>query len=333
MSPSPLLHVHQHASLSVKSIDRSQELLRACESNNFQWITALLILEDKLDPTSQSPFSMSGRESTITNISAADSDGWSSLHWASLHGNNLIIAALLKAGANVAQPTHTGDTALSLAARYGQYSSCLLLLAAKSPINLMNREGFSPLMLACRFNHVMLVASLLAAGAGVTTVSTKTCSLTGGVEDSLSLACKNGHHDVIKLLLAAGAVDCRHRCSFDYRGDEGGGFNTLVNAYQKSRDDSTRSLVHREVNWYCRKHFLVFLCQHDHIEPPSSSFSSATRVTVNMSPPPHLHLGFKLPKAQELVFCNLYSTVLIKLVDRKTDRNRGRKNINIFVRH
>lgn len=258
-------------------VGKVKDLLQACEENNNLWLTSLL----KNHTVS---LSSSNVEKSL-DVNSSDRDGWTSLHWASRHNNVEMLSSLIKVGGDVNLKTTTGDTPLSLACLYGNKSSGLLLLETKKcSVNTFNTAGFSPLMYACRFNHIELAEALVAAGANVSARNT----LTG--DDCLALASKNGHKHIIKMLINAGAVEYENSDRFKKSVDA-------------AKDNETRSLLLKEARWFLRKPLLMALTQTDVIESSVSkckleSFSPAT---------------FKPPSIQETVFFNMYREIALYL--------------------
>ena len=66
------------------------------------------------------------------NVNESDTNGWSSLHWASYHGLTNVAQILLRAGADVNAETLLGETSLSLA--YNEYVKSVLLKHGANPI-------------------------------------------------------------------------------------------------------------------------------------------------------------------------------------------------------
>lgn len=256
-------------SVVSNKFDKSQHLLKACVNNNSLWIANLLK-------------TVTANDNSL--LKAKDSDGWSPLVWTARHGS--APSALLKAGADVNDTTHTGDTPLSVAALYGNTTTGIQLIQSQDcKINTLNREGYSPLMYACRFNHILFAEALIAAGADVNTVNPRTG------DDSLTMACRNGHQHIIKMLINAGAVEL----------ENSSGFKT---AEEQAKDEETRLLLVKETRWFLRRPFLMALTQSDVIEScHSKSREEATEAAAM----------FKPPSVQEMVFFNLHREVAMFL--------------------
>ena len=96
-----------------------------------------------------------------------------------------------------------GQTQLWIATSVGDVAKVCSLLAASEGallVDLQDKDGASPLHVACLFDHMEVVHSLLAAGAKV---NLKT---NDGVSP-LHLACEHGHVEVVCALLSEGAME------------------------------------------------------------------------------------------------------------------------------
>ncbi|XP_078019257.1 caskin-2 isoform X2 [Epinephelus lanceolatus] len=139
-------------------------------------------------------------------VDIKDINGMRPLHYAAWQGKADSVLLLLRAGASVNSASHDGQTPLHLSAQYGHYEVSEMLLQHQSNPCLTNKAKKTPLDLACEFGRLK-VAQLLLSSNMVTAL------LEGeGVHDSLEspsttplhLAARNGHKDIIKLLLKAG---------------------------------------------------------------------------------------------------------------------------------
>lgn len=281
--------------LKRSNFNWSNEIVKACETNNYWWISNILKTTSSDHATIvNTSFEDDGKKRI--DIDVCDADGWSGLHWASRNNNDLIVTSLLRAGSDINKTTPMGHTPLNLAALYGSNSSALLLLqVAGCDVNTRSHDGNTPLMHASRFNHTSLVTSLLAAGAD-------THHRNPRGDDCLSLACRNGHHAVVKLLVNAGAVsDNVDRAVASCR-DE-----STRRALLCCRDDATRGVLLREYRWFLRKSFLVTLVQGGLISPFWEERGGGRDLHATQSS------GDKAEQppasAQELVFCNLYREI------------------------
>lgn len=87
--------------------------------------------------------------------------------WAAINGHTEMVAALLKAGADVDVETQEGMTALTLAANFGYAEVAKALLTAGVDVNTAVQNAWTPLMYAAKAGHADLVKLLLDAGADV----------------------------------------------------------------------------------------------------------------------------------------------------------------------
>ncbi|KAM9426784.1 caskin-2 [Pholidichthys leucotaenia] len=138
-------------------------------------------------------------------VDIKDINGMRPLHYAAWQGKADSVLLLLRAGASVNSTSLDGQIPLHLSAQYGHYEVSEMLLQHQSNPCLLNKAKKTPLDLACEFGRLK-VAQLLLSSNMVAAL------LEGGGKDSLDspsttplhLAARNGHKDVIKLLLKAG---------------------------------------------------------------------------------------------------------------------------------
>ena len=133
------------------------------------------------------------------DISAAQVDGMTALHWAAYHENPELAALLLGAGAGASAANRYGITPLSLACTNGDASMIGLLLTAGADPNTMLPGGETALMTAARTGRTEAVRALLAAGAAVNAQEERRG------QTALMWAAAEGHAEVVQALLAAGA--------------------------------------------------------------------------------------------------------------------------------
>ena len=102
-------------------------------------------------------------------VSAAQGDGMTALHWAAITNDTELTDLLLVAGANVKATTRVGSyTPLVLAAREGNAAVMDPLLKAGADANAKTTNGTSALMLAAQSGSTEAVTLLLDAGADLT---------------------------------------------------------------------------------------------------------------------------------------------------------------------
>uniref|UniRef100_A0A8C9QYU0 CASK interacting protein 2 n=1 Tax=Scleropages formosus TaxID=113540 RepID=A0A8C9QYU0_SCLFO len=138
-------------------------------------------------------------------VDIKDSNGMRPLHYAAWQGKADSVLMLLRAGASVNGASQDGQTPLHLAAQYGHYEVSEMLLQHQSNPCLVNKAKKTPLDLACEFGRLK-VAQLLLNSNMVAAL------LEGERKDGpdpptntpLHLAARNGHKDIIRMLLKAG---------------------------------------------------------------------------------------------------------------------------------
>ncbi|KAK6301490.1 hypothetical protein J4Q44_G00275430 [Coregonus suidteri] len=144
-------------------------------------------------------------EAQVT-VDIKDTNGMRPLYYAAWQGKADSVLLLLRAGASVNTPSQDGHIPLHLSAQYGHYQVSEMLLQHQSNPCLVNKANKTPLDLACEFgrlevaqlllNSNMVVALLEGEGLdGLDPASSNT---------PLHLAARNGHKDIIRLLLKAG---------------------------------------------------------------------------------------------------------------------------------
>ncbi|XP_070183018.1 caskin-2-like [Littorina saxatilis] len=172
------------------------------------------------------------------NINFQDGDGMSALHQASLMGSTDVIKLLLDSGSSPDLKDNKGMVALHYAAWQGRPDPVQALLLKHSPVNEQALNGETPLHLACQHGHIHVVKLLLTHHADPTICNkelktpldlacefgrykvaeqllrSNLCEkiledspidmLDNGRTTCLHLAAKNGHSDIIRLLIQNG---------------------------------------------------------------------------------------------------------------------------------
>ncbi|KAM4624144.1 caskin-2 [Polymixia lowei] len=138
-------------------------------------------------------------------VDIKDVNGMRPLHYAAWQGKADSVLLLLRAGASINGPSHDGQIPLHLSAQYGHYEVCEMLLQHQSNPCLMNKAKKTPLDLACEFGRLK-VAQLLLSSNMVTVLleGEGRDALDSASTTPLHLAARNGHKDIIRLLLKAG---------------------------------------------------------------------------------------------------------------------------------
>ncbi|XP_075546132.1 uncharacterized protein LOC142579624 isoform X3 [Dermacentor variabilis] len=141
------------------------------------------------------------------SANAVDGRGCTPLHLAAWTGNTDVVRLLLERGPSLADANHVNqerETALHFAAQYGHAQVVALLLAHGAEPGLRNVRGESPLDLAAQYGRLDSVALLVSAQAH------SLQRLAAAHHSPLHLAARNGHRQVVRLLLDRGfPVNCR----------------------------------------------------------------------------------------------------------------------------
>ncbi|WP_213156138.1 ankyrin repeat domain-containing protein [Neochlamydia sp. AcF65] len=129
--------------------------------------------------------------------------GFSALHYASLYGSLQCTQFLLQQGADPCNPSHSGETALELSATRKSVEQFQMLLMDCSfdfdfELDRMNSRGETLMHLAAKAGNLSHLLYLIAAGA-----STKLTDVDGCTP--LHLAAREGKHNVLTLLVAFGS--------------------------------------------------------------------------------------------------------------------------------
>lgn len=132
------------------------------------------------------------------DVSAAQVDGTTALHWAAYHDDVETATLLVRAGAKVGVANRYGLPPLAQACANGSAAMVKVLVAAGADVNTALKGKETALMLAARAGSVEAVQALLAGGAQV-----DTRERTG--QTALMWAAAEGHTDVVRALIGAGA--------------------------------------------------------------------------------------------------------------------------------
>ncbi|XP_051889156.1 caskin-2-like isoform X2 [Pristis pectinata] len=138
-------------------------------------------------------------------VDIKDSNGMRPLHYAAWQGKVEPVRLLLRAGAAVNLASQDGQIPLHLAAQYGHYEVSEMLLQHQSNPCIINKAKKTPLDLACEFGRLKVAQLLLNSNMCVALLEGQSKdSADANFTTPLHLAAKNGHKDIIKLLIKAG---------------------------------------------------------------------------------------------------------------------------------
>ncbi|KAM8825388.1 LOW QUALITY PROTEIN: caskin-2 [Synchiropus picturatus] len=139
------------------------------------------------------------------SVDVRDSNGMRPLHYAAWQGKAESVLMLLRSGAAVNAVSLDGHIPLHLAAQYGHYEVSEMLLQHQSNPCLVNKSKKTPLDLACEFGRLKVAQLLLSSNMVVALLEGERKEPTDSAFTTpLHLAARNGHKDVILLLLKAG---------------------------------------------------------------------------------------------------------------------------------
>lgn len=161
------------------------------------------------------------------DVTVAQKDGTTALHWAAYHDRIDVAKKLLAAGTSAKVENSFGVTPLSLACTNGNEEIVKALLAAGADANTALRGGETVLMTAARTGKVGPVKALLDAGAKVDAKDRKD-------QTALMWAAADGHAGVVETLLKAGAEPKARLRS---------GFTPLLFAARDGRTDVVKVLL------------------------------------------------------------------------------------------
>ena len=173
-------------------------------------LVAFLAASPKDVPTSDSPVAdgaMAGDVDTVrtllrdgVDVSAAQGDGMTALHWAAFYENVELAEMLLYASANVKATTRLGAyTPLLVASKAGNAAIVEKLLDATADANGASSVGTTPLMFAAASGSTDAVTVLLEHGAEINAAEI------GRGRTPLMFAAANNRYEVVEFLAAKGA--------------------------------------------------------------------------------------------------------------------------------
>ncbi len=157
----------------------------------------------------------------------AQGDGTTALHFAVYEDDVEAAGKLVRAGARVDVENRYGQRPLLLACGNGNGAMVRLLLEAGAEVHGPGKGGETPLMLASRAGSVEAVKALLARGAKVE-------ARERAGQTALMWAAAEGHTEVVRVLLGAGA---------SLSGTVDSGFPALYFAVREGRLETVRALL------------------------------------------------------------------------------------------
>uniref|UniRef100_A0A3B3S7K4 CASK interacting protein 2 n=1 Tax=Paramormyrops kingsleyae TaxID=1676925 RepID=A0A3B3S7K4_9TELE len=138
-------------------------------------------------------------------VDIKDSNGMRPLHYAAWQGKADSVLMLLRSGASVNGASLDGQIPLHLAAQYGHYEVSEMLLQHQSNPCLVNKVKKTPLDLACEFGRLKVTQLLLNSNMiGALLEGERRDDSESSANTPLHLAARNGHKDIIRMLLKAG---------------------------------------------------------------------------------------------------------------------------------
>ncbi|BFZ02753.1 hypothetical protein BsWGS_05792 [Bradybaena similaris] len=134
-----------------------------------------------------------------------DNKGMIALHYATWQGIPQPVQILLKGGSPVNEQALSGETPLHLAAQHGHYDVTVLLLNHHADPTICNKDLRTAVDLACEFGRSRVVELLLRSNLCQKLLEdSPTDTLDNNRTTCLHLAARNGHVEVVKLLLQTG---------------------------------------------------------------------------------------------------------------------------------
>ncbi len=194
--------------------DRDQAICDAAEQGDVSQLKKLLfqspLREEESDlllylPNNQKVVELLIK-SGVKGINKKSSCGMTPLIEAASKGKEKVVAALIRAGANVdlADDGQLGLTPLHWAAAYGFFEICKFLLEYNATIDLLSKAGWTALMYAAQKGRLKICRLLIEKGADIHPKSFLGCVEIEG-DIPITLASSKGHFKVCELLLKEGA--------------------------------------------------------------------------------------------------------------------------------
>ncbi|CAK6977928.1 LOW QUALITY PROTEIN: ankyrin repeat domain-containing protein 27%2C partial [Scomber scombrus] len=228
-----------------------EKLLRAVADNDVEMVRYLLewMDEDEEDdegdirseallchPLCQCPNcaptqKLSVLQAGTLGVNSCNSEGFSPLHVAALHGHSALVALLIRHGANVNARTNQNATPLHLASQNSHIQVVRFLLECNAKLNKKDHYGNTPLIHACLRGNLETATTLLQSNALVNVANHQG-------NTALHEAVRAGHQALVELLLRGGASpglrNKRQRTPLDCAYELGGKNTEILRALQKA---------------------------------------------------------------------------------------------------
>ena len=167
-------------------------------------------------------------------VDAKGQDGYTALHYSCTDGHVDIVKILVKHKANVNTKTDSGDTPLTLAAKYKHDNVVHALLSdSKCLMDAKGQDGYTALHYSCRYDYVDIVRTLVKHKANVN-------ARTDSGDTPLTLAARNDHDNVVHALLSDS------QCPVDAKGQDG--YSALHYSCKYGHVDIVKTLVKHKAN-------------------------------------------------------------------------------------
>nr|XP_033941738.1 LOW QUALITY PROTEIN: ankyrin repeat domain-containing protein 27 [Pseudochaenichthys georgianus] len=164
-------------------------------------------------------------------VNSCNVDGFSPLHVAALHGHALLLALLIRHGANVNARNNHSATPLHLAVQNSHVQVMRFLLECNAKLNKKDHYGNTPLIQACLCGNLETASTLLQSDALVNVVNQQG-------NTALHEAVRGGQQALVELLLRGGAApglrNKRHRTALECAYELGGKNTEILRALQQA---------------------------------------------------------------------------------------------------
>ena len=171
---------------------------------------------------------------TQCQVDAKGLKGYTALHSSCRYGHVDIVRTLVNHKGNVNATTDSGDTPLTLAAKYKHDNVVYALLSdSQCPVDAEGQDGYTALHYSCRDGHVDIVRTLVKLEANVNATTERG-------ETPLTLATRNKHDNVVHALLSDS------QCPVDAKGQDG--YTALQYSCRYGYVGIVRTLVNHKAN-------------------------------------------------------------------------------------